>query len=132
MKKSSIAIFASFFLLPACGESVEATVTASGNASVAMNGETWNMEGSCEKSGDGLLFVRPGDPMLTIGINTASGSAAIGNFSSVSQGFGVLIGRSEAPIPEVEFNGSSFVVNGVFTVIDGTLIDGTISVDCKF
>lgn len=124
-------MLASLGCLYGCGSGESSSSFGAGEATVTMLNQTWSVTGNCEMSGEDLTFVGPGDPMLTIGINTKSNSKPVGNFSSAREGFGVLVGTSDTPEPAVERNGSSFTVTGTFLVIDGSNVDGAVAVDCQ-
>lgn len=109
---------------------VEASIGSDGEAVVTIGDREWQIKGSCESEGDDLTFIAPGDPMLSIGLNTADPSSAVGNFSSRSEGFGVLIGNPEVPKPSTKINSNAFTVSGTFLVLDGSKIDGEVRVSC--
>ncbi len=128
---TAILLLVSLGCVHGCGSGESLSSFGGGEATVTMLNQTWSITGNCETSGDDLTFIAPGDPMLTIGINTLSNSKPVGNFSSAREGFGVLIGTARTPEPAVERNGSSFTVTGTLLVLDESSIDGAITVDCN-
>ena len=117
--------------LSGCGGADAPIGTTTGTAVVEMLDREWRVRGTCERSGEDLTFIGPGDPMLNIGINTMTNSNPVGNFSSAREGFGVIIGSTNAPQPSVTGDSGLFIVSGNFTVFDEDRVDGRVTVDCR-
>lgn len=130
MPKIEILVVSAACLLSACGSGDMPQGSTSASAFVKMLDREWQISGTCEAAGDDLTFVGPGDPMLSIGIDTASNSGAVGNFSSASEGFGIIIGSPNVPEPVVRREGDAFAISGTFTVYGEEHVDGSVLVDC--
>jgi len=131
LRRQTIALILAAILASGCENTVEASAASVGEAVVKIADKVWRIDGSCELEGDDLTFIGLGDPTLSIGFNSAGAPSAVGNFSSTSEGFGILIGNPDVPKPVVNITGNSFSVSGTFLVIDGTRIEGEITVSCE-
>ena len=116
--------------IAACGGGADANASGSGVATVKVADWEWRIEGSCETSGDDMTFTAPGDPMLSVGFNSAGTPTAVGNLSSVSKGFVSFIGHPDVPQPSVTINGNTYKVAGSFFVDVGVSVNGDISITC--
>lgn len=125
-----IVLLTAAIVVVACGGEEAASSSAAGTAVINMLDRQWQISGTCEKSGNDITFVAPGDPMLSIGVNSAGEAPPVGNFSVVSEGIPVIIGSPELPMPIADINGQSFEVSGTFLALDETRVDGSIKVDC--
>lgn len=131
MRPGGILIAVTAVTIGACGVGDAPSRPTVATATVSLLDREWQIDGTCELSGDDLTFIAPGDPMLSLGINKASNSDPVGNFSSAREGFGVIIGSPDAPTPAVERTGDSFTVSGTFLVFDEDRVEGSVTVDCN-
>lgn len=131
MRKSEWLLAVVACSLTGCGGTDAPSGTATGNAVVEMLDREWRVRGTCERSGEDLTFIGPGDPMLNIGINTMTNTNPVGNFSSVREGIGIIIGSTNAPQLSVTRKDGLFIVSGTFTVFDEDRVDGKVTLDCR-
>lgn len=116
-------------LLGACGSGVAST-SGPGVAIAKLADWTWTISGTCEFAGDDMTFTAPGDPLLSIGINSAGAPTAVGNLSSQSKGFMSIIGHPEVAQPTVTITGRNYTVSGSFFVDTDVSVPGDISIAC--
>lgn len=105
--------------------------TGPGTAVAKVEDWTWNISGTCEFAGDDMTFTAPGDPLLSIGINSAGTPTAVGNLSSQSNSFISFIGHPNVEQPAVTINDRNFVVSGPFFIGLGVDVQGEISINCN-
>ena len=119
---------------------VTATVNACGGGGTSTSGAgvavakvaewEWRIPGTCEYSGDDMTFTAPGDPLLSIGFDSAGAPTAVGNLSSQSKGFMSIIGHPDVAKPTVTITGRNYAVSGPFFVDIGVAVHGDISISC--
>lgn len=115
--------------LLACG-GADASASGPGVAMVKVADWEWRIDGTCETTGDDMTFTAPGDPMLSVGFNSAGIPTAVGNLSSGREGFVSFIGHPDVPQPTVVINGNTYRVAGSFFVDVGVSVAGDISITC--
>lgn len=128
MKYQALPILA-VALLSACGSGVAST-SGPGLAFAKLADWTWNIPGTCEFAGDDMTFTAPGDPLLSIGFNSAGAPTAVGNLSSQSKGFMSIIGHPDVAKPTVTITGRNYSVSGPFFVDTDATAHGDISINC--
>lgn len=116
-------------MLSACGSGVAGT-SRPGVASAKFADWAWNIPGTCEFAGDDMTFTAPGDPLLSIGFNSAGSPTAVGNLSSQSKGFVSFIGHPDVAKPTVTIAGRKYTVSGLFFVDTDVTAHGDISITC--
>ena len=99
-------------------------------AIVKIENHSWEIEGACNKKGDDISFYRAGEPLMTLGIN-ANDLSVTGNMRSKKDNISFIIGTPELPAPSVTSSGDTYKVSGTFLVLDGTKVEGSVSLQCK-
>ena len=116
--------------LVGCSGGAGASASGTGVAVAKVADWEWRIPGTCEFSGDDMTFTAPGDPLLSVGFNSAGTPTAVGNLSSASEGFVSFIGHPEVPKPAVTVGGKTYSVKGAFFVDTDISVDGDVTVTC--
>lgn len=115
----------------ACSGGAGANTTGTGTAVARVLDWVWHIDGICELEGSDMTFNAPGDPLLSIGFNSAGTPTAVGNLSSQSEGFVSFIGHPDVPAPTVTINGNVYEVSGAFFVDTDVSVEGEVTVTCN-